>query len=211
LVEPDVLPTAPPADPAGAERVEVPSTEAAPAATAPAASTAATTADRAAHVRGRCVDGAARPLAGVRITGAGVDARSGDDGAFALAIDLGGALRQTRTLEFASAGLGSRRISALLRAGEPHDLADVVLLAACRLAGRVLDAHGGPLEAEVRVEEALDRASGSRFTGPSEVLAAAKSGADGAFALEAVAPGHLRVWAGREDWLWSSSEPLELP
>jgi protocatechuate 3,4-dioxygenase beta subunit len=202
-------PAAPAGVAASSERVELASSPARADGPAPAPPTPA----QAARVRGRCVDGAAQPLAGVEITGPGLAAAqsSGSDGTFALEIDLGGALRQTRDLEFARAGLGTRRLQVLLRAGELHELAEVVLLTAGRLAGRVADARGRPLEAaSVKVEEALDLSSGSRFTGPSEALGASASAADGSFALEGVAPGRVRVWAGLEDWLWSTSEPLEL-
>lgn len=176
------------------------------------ASTAART-RMVARVRGRCVDGAARPLAEVEISGPGVaeGPRSAADGSFELEADLSGQMSQTASLRFALAGLGTCHVQSLLRAGESSDLGDVVLLLAGRVSGRVVDAQGLALGgAHVRIEEALDLTSGSRFTGPEDTLVAGESAANGRFLLEGVPPGALRVWAGQEEWLWSATERLEL-
>ena len=64
--------------------------------------------------------------------------------------------------------------------------------------------------AKVRVEEALDLASGSRFTGPEDAIATGVADANGRFLLEEVPSGAVRVWAGLEEWSWSATERLEL-
>ncbi len=166
-----------------------------------------------AHVRGRCVDAVAAPLADVGISGAGVaeGRRSAADGTFELDVDLFGGLRQTCDLVFARSGLGTRRVQALLRPEEWHDLGDVVLLPAGRVSGRVVDAHGRALGgAQVSVEEGLDLSGGSRFTGPGETIASGVAAENGFFLLEEVPAGAVRVWAGQEEWLWASTERLEL-
>jgi hypothetical protein len=155
-----------------------------------------------ARVRGRCVDAAAAPLAGVGITGPGVGdgRRSAADGTFELEVDLFGGLRQTCDLVFARSGLGTRRLQALLRPEGWHDLGDVVLLPAGRVSGRIVDAHGRALGgAKVAVEEGLDVAGGSRFTGPYETIASGVAAENGFFLLEEVPAGAVRVWAGQAE------------
>jgi hypothetical protein len=174
-------------------------------------------------VRGRVVDAAGAPRAGVEVvltTRAAIDfdddfvfeafarspaatpdaprARSGDDGRFAVAIprDRNGALG------LADAGLVFAGNAPRVRGGKgDQDLGDVAVVRAAVVRGRVQNEAGAPL-ADVRID--ADRG----LFGPMG-RGGVRSGADGTFAVAALAPGALTLRAALAGHLPSSQE-LEL-
>jgi protocatechuate 3,4-dioxygenase beta subunit len=177
--------------------------------------TAAPAADAAGPVcvlRGRCVDAAGQPIAGVQVTLTGWGANdqrvqawlsdhdepkridekltTGPDGVFSFRFwpppPFQFALR-LHTSGFAT--WGSRWSE--LAAGITKDLGDVKLERGTLLRGRVIDANGTPLaKAEVRIDKAAGRRAGNGF----EHWTSARTDDDGAFAARwALLPGEYKL------------------
>jgi len=211
LAEPAPLPEAAEAG-ASAERQEVPAggtAEPAPPEPAPEAKPALV-----ARFRGRCVDARGGPVAAARVAADGGDARtrSGGDGRFELEVPMDEPRSRTFALRVTHADHGTLRVEALGRPGAVTELGDLVLATTGVVAGRVVDGTGLPLPAAtIQVEAALGGPRGSRFEGASDPVARGKTDAHGSFRIEDAPSGAIRVWAGGEGRVWSTTETLELP
>jgi RNA polymerase sigma-70 factor (ECF subfamily) len=114
------------------------------------------------------------------------------------------------------AGCATTQRSATLKVGATVHLGDVVLGPGVDLHGRVLDEHGdgvdlasiGIAAVELTEDEGHMRRHGSDAFGESP---RARSGSDGGFVLEGVAPGSHRIWAHAEGQRFAWSAPVDVP
>ena len=168
------------------------------------------------RVDGRCVDRDLVPIPGARVQAGDELAASvltGGDGTFTLA--CGGA-EQSGPFRIDADGYGTRFVSAVIEPEETTHLGDIVLAPGGRVRGRVLQASGAPFAgAEVRVTDtqllwSLDEA---RRRGPDLYTpsVSAPSAPDGAFEVNGVTAGMVRVWASAPGMLHAVSAPIEVP
>ena len=189
-------------------------------------------AERIASVDARFIDEHGAPWSGVRLAARGVhwipswkpgEAELSDtDGRVTLEILLPeqralGTTHAELKIDLAASrnGCGTVVRSATLRVGETAHLGDVVLLPGVRIFGRTVDENGkgvaravvGVAPAELSGDEGRMRRHGLEAF--SEIPGT-KSLADGAFVLEGVSPGTLRIWAHGTDQRFSWSAPIEV-
>ena len=143
---------------------------------------------------------------------AGLRARTGSDGAFALESRLvsetGGVLVTVEGPRFESLTLQVE-----VNPGESSDLGDVVLEPGGAVRGVVRDSGGDPLRTWLTLEALPD---GVRSPAPAEERIGAPappfvSGRDGAFDRRGLEPGFYRAWIGsRDSQRWTPSEVIEV-
>ena len=214
-----------------AARIPVP----APAALAPELSApAAPQIERLAFVDARFVDQLGTPWSGVRLAplapswmptwNPGEGALSEADGRVRLQIALPsrrnelGNLRRDVKLELVASRTGCTTVarSVGLREGETSHLGVIVLGPGVRVEGRVIDADGkGIAQARLGIAPALlegDEGQLARHGAPSfESTPGTSSAADGAFTLDGVPSGNLRVWARAKGFRYAWCEPIDVP
>lgn len=166
-----------------------------------------------ARIVGRCVDESGGGIEGVQLREdrGGGSTKTDGEGRFALELDTGQAASCTFRLHLSRGGYGTTSFEALAKASATVDLGDIVLRLAGRVLGQVVDAAGNPLpDATVQVEEALSEVEGSRFEGADRPLATGQTDAEGAFRIDDVPPGVVRVWAGARGMQWATSDAVEV-
>jgi len=192
----------------------------APAAAEPAPAAAAAVV---AIVSGRVLDAGGRPIAGAGLDRAkegGASRLSDAEGRFRLEIALPNPLRDSfeTSLLARKAGFATRSITTIVRRSAPTDVGDVVLQRACAVSGRLEDEGGRPIAGTALagpaalVDSDPDRLRrlGPRYDALATHAPQVSVGADGAFSLDDVEPGALRVWGTAGGRGWVSSEPLDL-
>jgi len=175
----------------------------------------------------RFVDAQGAPWSGVEVFQRGRDAErrlSGADGRVELAVEPYGEASEWGVGLFAQReGCATRLLRATATLGRTTDLGDVVLLPGVRLAGRVLDEQGLPLEGATvglaavelpedsgdgpPLDEGMLRRHGSEGFERERTVA---SGAGGAFELTGVAAGAHRLWAHATGMRFGWTEPFEV-
>jgi RNA polymerase sigma-70 factor (ECF subfamily) len=170
----------------------------------------------------RFVDPLGAPFAGVRIARLGAEkdvVLSAADGRAEIRSSGGGEKREWNVELLASrAGSATRLLRATAMLGRTTDLGDVVLEPGAQLAGHVLDESGLALEgAEVGLaapelgEDARDEAYARRQgTAAFDRTRTARTDASGAFVLDGVATGEVRLWAHAAGMRYGWSEPFEV-
>ncbi|MCI0588196.1 MAG: hypothetical protein L0323_15305 [Planctomycetes bacterium] len=169
-----------------------------------------------ATLEARIVDASAVPLPGARLRWGKTEAFSGAGGLVALSFPSStGRDRWTARCEASLPGYATRLLDAEVEAGRTTRLGDVVLHPGGKVAGRVLDPskRGIPgITAWAAAAELSEfDAKWVRFHGPGgDRTPSAKSGEDGAFLLEGLAPGFVRIWANGEGTPYAFSPPVEV-
>jgi len=201
-------PRATPPGPAGRELVEAPPPEV-PAAKPEEALAVAT-------LEARVVDTYGSPLEGARVRGGGLESGTDATGRVTLRFEPPSwRMRWTRRLEVALHGYATRFVDADLESGRTTRLGDLVLHPGGTLVGRVVDGEKRGIEgANVQTTAATLTefdARWARFHGPGgDRGPTAVSASDGAFRIEGMEPGFVRVWASAEGTAYSFSPPIEI-
>jgi hypothetical protein len=164
-------------------------------------------------IKGRFVDrgGAAVPAVKVGLRYPKLDVVADDRGQFVLAFKVpfhGDSLELHANCD----GYGNFERDVVATEGEVTDLGDLMLAPAGAVSGRVVDESGASLAgAEVYATNIETVTRGQEFHRPWNSLAQGASDAQGNFRLTGVPAGAVRVWAGGDEKLWVSSEPLDVP
>ncbi len=175
-------------------------------------------------VEARAVDPFGAPIADARLRLVDEDAPASTDASPTstraerdghLRLELSHARSETSVrLALGARGYAARGFVAVLRAGETTHLGTVELAPGGAVSGFVRDAQGLAL-AEVEVTIGAANAARSeleelRLHPAEEVVPAARTDSDGAFLLEGVTTGYVRVWARRAGYLGTYSAPVEI-
>jgi hypothetical protein len=129
--------------------------------------------------------------------------------------------RESLRLAAGAPGHVSAHLQALVRGGEIVFLGDIQLGPASSVSGRVIDEAGSPLAGiEVTALRAgtVQRARSADVAAvvlepgmmAGEIAPHTVSGADGAFELNEVSPGVIRIWGRLEGNRWAHAGPLQL-
>lgn len=161
---------------------------------------------------GRVVDVLRIPVAGARVTLVHDPERFlrvGDDGRFRWILGDDRSLARKAEplrLRVSCNGFATRELSVAFADGATRDLGDVRLEPGGAVSGRVVDASGAGVPG-VRVVGATptrrDDPAEDRLRGPPTPLGETRTSASGAFTLEGVPQGMLRVWAKAEGAPWT--------
>jgi hypothetical protein len=164
-------------------------------------------------IRGRFVDHGGAPVAAVHVglRYPKLDVVADERGRFVLALKVafhGDSLELHATCD----GYGNFEREFAAPEGEVTDLGDLMLAPAGAISGRVVDENGAALAAaEVYATNVDTYVRGQQFHRPWNALAQGASDVRGEFRLTGVPAGAARAWAGGEEKLWVSSEPLDVP